>query len=180
MDLDGWVERVTRSTTSLLEHFEERFGYPPDSNVVVTKSRTGRVGLDGEGHGDADVLPVAVSEFFDLVEEVSLPDVWNGYFLGPVSRVIASYTGSAPRWLTVRGQRMEIVVIGSDGGGALFVVGVEDGSVMRVEGGAMNDGVLGVARDDQVRHLAPSFAGFLELFAGELESFGEGTSTPSF
>lgn len=37
-----------------------------------------------------------------------------------------------------------------------------------------------MAKNGQVRHIAPSFAGFLELFAGELESFADGTSTPSF
>jgi hypothetical protein len=72
------------------------------------------------------------------------------------------------------------VVIGSDGGGALYVLSVEEGSVLRVEDAPIRDGVLDVVKDEQVRQVASSFAGFLELFAAQLELFAAGTSTPSF
>lgn len=55
-----------------------------------------------------------------------------------------------------------------------------DGMVFRIEEGAINDGVLRGATQAQVQMLSTSFAGFLELFASELESFAAGTTTPSF
>ena len=62
-------------------------------------------------------VPSAVVEFFDVVEEVSLPDVWNGYFLGPVDRVIDAYVDASPRFITVDGEVLEVLTVGSDGGG---------------------------------------------------------------
>ena len=179
-DLEAWVNRVRHSTDRLLEGFEDRFGYPPDRNVVVLALGRGGSRLSEDLKPDA-VAPPAVVEFFDAVGEVRLPDVWNGYFIGPVSRVIATYADRAPRWLKLHGRQVEILVIGSDGGGALYVVGTgEDGGVLRVEEGAITDGVLGAATDDQLRELSTTFAGFLELWACELESFAAGSATPSF
>ncbi|MBC9819698.1 hypothetical protein [Terrabacter sp. MAHUQ-38] len=179
-DLDAWVDRVRHSTSQLLEGFEERLGYPPDRNVVITAPGRDGSRLSGQLKHDA-VAPPSVLEFFDAIEEVSLPDVWNGYFLGPVSRLIATHAERAPRWLMLDGRQVEILVIGSDGGGALYVVGTdEDGAVFRVEEGAVTDGVLRAATEDQIRRLSTTFAGFLELWASELESFAAGCATPSF
>lgn len=76
-DLDAWVDRVRRSSSQLLEGFEERFGYPPDRNVVITGA-----GRDGSYLTDAlkpdAAAPPSVVEFFKAVEELSLPDAWNG------------------------------------------------------------------------------------------------------
>lgn len=110
-DLDAWVDRVRHSTSQLLERFEERFGYPPDLNFVATTPGRDGTRLSGAVEPDA-VVPLSVVEFFNAIEEVSLPDVWNGYFLGPVRRVIDPYTNGAPRWLMLDGRQIEILVIG--------------------------------------------------------------------
>ncbi|HEY3002051.1 MAG TPA: hypothetical protein VGJ44_06845, partial [Kribbellaceae bacterium] len=118
---------------------------------------------------------------FNVIEEVSLPDVWNGYFIGPATRVVATYADKYPRWLELGGWRVEILVVGSDGGGALYVVGVEqDSPVFRIEEAAIESGVLCPATERQVQRLATDFSAFLELFASSLELHAAGESTPSF
>lgn len=180
IDLAAWSERVRRSSEQLLERFEERYGYPPDVNVVVTGTGQGGSKLSLEPGSDTQIPP-SIVEFFNVVEEVSLPDVRNGYFLGPATSVAAKHADMYPRWLELGGRRVEILVIGSDGGGALYVVGVdEDSAVFRIEEAAIESGVLCPATERQVQRLAANFSAFLELFASSLESYAAGETTPSF
>jgi hypothetical protein len=179
IDLAAWSDRVRRSSEQLLERFEERYGYPPDVNVVVTGTGQGGSKLSLELGPDTQVPP-SIVEFFNVVEEVSLPDVRNGYFLGPATSVAAKHADT-PRWLELGGRRVEILVIGSDGGGALYVVGVdEDSAVFRIEEATIESGVLCPATERQVQSLAATFSAFLELFASSLESYAAGETTPSF
>jgi hypothetical protein len=165
----------------VLEGFEDRFGYRPDTNVVVAAAGQAGSRLGVGLQPGAVAPPRSVVEFFDAVEEVSLPDVWNGYFLGPVSHLIARYAKRDPRWLMLDGEQVEVLVIGSDGGGALYVAGREaEGPVFRIEEGTIRGGVLSTVRDSQVQMLATSFPGFLDLFASGLESFAAGAAAPSF
>jgi hypothetical protein len=180
IDLDAWSDRVRRSSEQLLERFEERYGYPPGVNVVVTGTGQGgsRLSL---GLGPDAQVPLSVVEFFDGIEEVSLPDVWNGYFIGPATRVVAAHVDKYPRWLELGGRWVEILVIGSDGGGALYVVGVEEDSpVFRIEEAVIESGVLCPATKRQAQRVAANFSTFLELFASSLELYAAGETTPSF
>lgn len=120
IDLVAWSDRVRRSSEQFLERFEERYGYPPDVNVVVTGTGQGGSKLSLELGPDIQVPP-SIVEFFNVVEEVSLPNVRNGYFLGPATSVAAKHAEKYPRWLELGGRRVEILTIGSDGGGALYV-----------------------------------------------------------
>lgn len=119
-DLTCWIHRVRSSVQVALQDFEQRFGYPPDHNVLMDAATRGGSAM-AEALRSRVSVPSAVVEFFDLVEELSLPDVWNGYFLGPASRVTATYVDESPRWLAASdGSVREVLVIGSDGGGALY------------------------------------------------------------
>jgi len=179
-DLDAWSDRVRRSTEQVLERFEERYGYPPGVNEVVTGTRQGGSQMSLELGHDAQVPP-SIIEFFNAIEQVSLPDIWNGYFIGPATRIAAAHAEKYPRWLEHGGRLVEILVIGSDGGGALYVVGVdEDSPVFRIEEAAIESGVLRPATERQVERLAANFSAFLELFAGRLEFYASGGTTPSF
>ncbi|MGW5188429.1 hypothetical protein ACWEOO_04180 [Kribbella sp. NPDC004138] len=179
-DLAAWSDRVSRSSEQLLERFDKRYGYPPGVNVVVPGTGQGGSQLSQE-LGPGTQVPPSIVEFFNVIDEVSLPDVWNGYFLGPATWVAAKHADRYPRWLELGGQRVEILVIGSDGGGALYVVGVEEDSpVFRIEEAAIESGVLCPTTDRQVQRLAANFSAFLELFANSLESYAAGGITPSF
>jgi hypothetical protein len=180
IDLDAWSDRVRRSSEQLLERFEERYGYSPGVNVVVTGTGQGGSQLSLELGPDAQVPP-SIVEFFNGIEEVSLPDIRNGYFIEPATRIAAAHADKYPRWLELGGRRVEILVIGSDGGGALYVVEVEENSpVFRIEEAAIESGVLCPATERQVQRLAANFSAFLELFASSLESYAAGETTPSF
>jgi hypothetical protein len=95
--------------------------------------------------------------------------------------VAAKHADKCPQWLELGGRRVEILVIGSDGGGALYVVGVdEDSPVFRIEEAAIESGVLCPTTERQVQRLAADFSAFLELFDSSLESYAVGKTTPSF
>jgi hypothetical protein len=75
---------VRRSSEQLLERFVERNGYPPGVNVVVTGSGQGGSQLSLELGPDSQVPP-SIVEFLNVIEQVSLPDIRNGYFIGPAT-----------------------------------------------------------------------------------------------
>ena len=161
-DLNSWIRRVRTSVESVMRGFEERFGYPPDDNLVVAASRPGGAVILRELGGR---VPSGVVGFFDAVEEISLPDVWNGYFLGPVDRVVGAYADESPRFITVEGDVVEVLTIGSDGGGALYCVCMEEPApVFRLDQASIRGGVA-TAPPGFTRQIAPDFSGFLEALA---------------
>ncbi|RNL80994.1 SMI1/KNR4 family protein [Nocardioides marmorisolisilvae] len=176
-DLNAWTDRVRQRVDTLMSGFEDRFGYPPGDNRVVSATRPGGVAL-------RDALgvraPAAVVEFFDAIEEVSLPDVWNGYFLGPVDWVLAAYSGREPGLIELDGVQHEVLVVGADGGGALYCVVLgEHPLVVRLDQVTIRDGI---ARTPPgfTQELAPDFAGFLEALAIAIEASVEGAHAPAF
>ena len=176
-DLDSWIRRLQSSVDDLLHEFENRRGYPPDENLVVAASRPAGAVIAHELDGR---VPSAVVEFFDAVEEVSLPDVWNGYFLGPVDRVIDAYVDASPRFITVDGEVLEVLTVGSDGGGALYCVCLnEPAPVFRLDQASIQGGVA-TTPPGFVRQLAPDFPGFLDALAVAVESSAQGREPPSF
>jgi hypothetical protein len=178
-DLTSWILRLRASVESLMDGFEERFGYPPDANIVVAARHPGgtamRTSLDGRVQA-----PSAVIDFFDAIEEVSLPDVWNGYFLGPADRVVAAHIEESPRWITVGSELQEVLLIGSDGGGALYCASVEEPApVFRVDEASIRHGVATGALA-HVRPLASDFPAFLDALAVAVETSAQGRERPPF
>ena len=180
IDLDEWADRIRRSTEQLVEGVEERYGYAPGINHIVSGSGRSGSMLRSELEIDGEISP-SVVEFFNVFEEVSLPDMWNGYFIGPATRLRDTHAEKYPRWLALDGRQLEILVVGSDGGGALYVVGVdEDSPVFRIEEAAIESGVLCPATERQVQRLAANFSAFLDLMADCLESLAAGRARPTF
>ena len=152
------------------------FGYPPGDNVVMPAKRASgdvlRDGLQGRA-------PSAVADFFDIIEEVTLPDVWNGYFLGPVERVVSAHVDESPRYIDIGPERSEVLVVGSDGGGALYCALVrEPAPVFRLDQVSIRQGVA-TTPPGCVRQLAPDFPAFLDALAFAIEAAAEG-KTPNF
>lgn len=176
-DLNSWIQRVRVNVESLMQGFEERFGYAPSDNLVIAGGDRNSAALQHQVGGR---VPVAIVEFFDAVEAVSLPDVWNGYFLGPVDRVVSAYVDEGPRSITVEGELQAVLLIGSDGGGALYCASMEEPApVFRLDQVSIRDGVA-TTPPGFTRRLAPDFPGFLEAFALAIESSAQGRGTPSF
>lgn len=132
-----------------LDGFEERNGYAPDINEIRTHDA---------GPAEAG-LPAQARAFFDVVEELSWPDVWNGYFLGPAGDVVRRYRNDDPGAVMVGTDRHRALAIGSDGGGSYFVIDVHGGGVvLHVLEPFVRDGVI----HGDARVVAADLDGFLE------------------
>lgn len=116
-----------------------------------------------------------------MVDEVSLPDVWNGYFQGPTERLISSMSDPAnPRHVDWNGTRRDVLTVGSDGGGALYCVMMAvPNTVLRLREVSVSEGVA-ITPPGGVQEFAPDFARFLDRLAGNTEAFVTGRGTPEF
>ncbi|MFG1942278.1 hypothetical protein [Nonomuraea sp. NPDC048826] len=120
-------------------------------------------------------VPADVLDFFATVGEVSLPDFWNGYFIGPPEWIASVHRDRAPATIRRGSGTTEIMVFGSDGGGTLFAVPVPDGRpVYRLPPGEIAGGCH--AGPETV---AGTFAGFLESLVTELETYVRAGRPPS-
>jgi hypothetical protein len=164
-DLLGWTRRLQIEVDRLLDGFELQFGYAPGLNDVRASQR--QIG--------ASDLPPDVRKFFESIDEVSLPDAWNGYFLGPAAEVVRRFERSDPGLLTVESDLHRILTIGSDGGGAYFALDLDaGGAVIRVSEATIAGGVLsGVVRD-----VAPDMDGFLEALVVNVATVVRGGEPP--
>src|SRR4030081_3742019 len=85
MDAERHVVQFSEVVRTILDGFEERNGYPPGENVVV--EATGPEHLSALTEEFDGRVPGEVTTFFNRVAEVKLPNLWNGYFIGPTSWV---------------------------------------------------------------------------------------------
>ena len=144
--------------------FESSHGYEPDENGLVEADH--ERGVRASRALTAAGVPLVLAEFYERVEEVSLPDVKNGFFLHAADQVIDGLNGGQPT--EVEGALSDsIVVFGSDGGGGLFATSVASGQVYRLNGGSLLGPVYDVDASG-VEVIAVDFWGFLEYLRQEL------------
>ncbi|MEV0173182.1 hypothetical protein AB0I00_18945 [Streptomyces sp. NPDC050803] len=115
--LRGWCEQTETALADLMRSFEERHGFPPDTNAIASAT--------DESHEATAALveltpiPSDLTTLYWAVDEISLPDVHIGYFVHS-----ASTTASHVReygLLQIEGEE-PAVVFASDGGGHLFAL----------------------------------------------------------
>ncbi|MBW3613908.1 MAG: hypothetical protein KY439_01175 [Actinobacteria bacterium] len=172
-DFSRFHSRLSTLVSSFVSDFEERMGYPPGSNrVSLSTAEESSVALVAEfGEG---ALPMAILNFFNYFSEIHLPDFWNGYFIGPPSWIVSIHQASEPRSMDVSSREEEILVFGSDGGGALFVVPTSSGSpVYRLPPSLIEGGTYRMiaSADPSALIVSNDFDDFLEEFLGGLEEF---------
>lgn len=150
-NMADWVSRARAASRRVIDGFEERMGYEPDVHEIRLVPRDASLDLSD--------LPEPARQFFSTVDEVSWPDIWNGYFLGPADETVRRLRNRDPGAVLVDSREHRSLPIGSDGGGAYFVLDLEDsGVVLRVSDAAVRDGILrGV-----VKEVAPDLDTFLE------------------
>jgi hypothetical protein len=167
MDTDLLADRL-RSVAKLAA--ERVVGYPPGENSV-TAGPADPTALTAEF---GDHLPADIIEFFSAFTEVSLPDLWNAYFIGPASWSVTLHRNGEPRAVRLNGSDIEVVILASNGGGTLYGIPVEGGPVLVLPpGGIDKDGVY---ESKFARPVAVSFSEFLErivstALAGEWDPF---------
>jgi hypothetical protein len=166
-DINEWVSRVRAESRRGLEGFQERMGYEPGVNEI--RLVTG-VELD------LSELPLPARIFFGTVDEVCLPDIGNGYFLGPAEEMLQRFRGRVPESVLVGSKAHKAFVFGSDGGGAYFALDLDaGGSVLRVVEPTVRDGTV----QGSVAMLSSDVDEFLELLLRNIEAFARGRE-PSF
>lgn len=123
---------------AFVERFEELYGYPPGDHVIGDSDYMDTP----EGTTTAwSQLPAEWREFLVECSEISLPDLWNGVFIGP-ARWIQAMSSEVEAVETDAGP-VPVIAVGSDGGGGYFLVRRgQSGPIFHVGVGALKGGLL--------------------------------------
>ncbi|WP_405721005.1 hypothetical protein OG607_09035 [Streptomyces sp. NBC_01537] len=115
--LRSWCEQADAALAELMQSFQLRNGFEAGSNVVVLATE--------KSHQAADALveltpiPSDLTTMYWVIDEVSLPDVENAYFVHPASLVADHFREYGA--VQIDGQELALV-FASDGGGHLFAL----------------------------------------------------------
>ncbi|WP_329043543.1 hypothetical protein OHT61_32425 (plasmid) [Streptomyces sp. NBC_00178] len=145
--LARWSDDVTDALSSVVSTFEERYGYEPGANEVRAAGRKDPATRDAgrELQGFEDLLA-----FYEVIEEVVLPDVGNGFFLHSAEDVLRRLAEEGPVYVAGAGDAHGIV-IASNGGGILYVAD-RGGAIHRSRIASLDDADL-----DKVADSLPQF-----------------------
>jgi len=123
---------------------------------------------------DLHRVPVPLWDMYRAFDGLSLPDVYNGYFIDSAARVVSAAERGMP--IKVVGvSELSIHVFGSDGGDGLFALGLADSAVYYLPSwGGYHDGVFVEDELTRVRRVADSVQGFLWRLQGEIRAFVQG------
>jgi len=134
------VDEVDALIARYLAGFRERVGYEPGNQQVQLACEEENSSVLVEEFGDR--LPAEVKDFFEVVARLSLPDFWNGYFVGPPSWSVKVHRYREPLMVQLESTPIEVMAVGSDGGGTLYVVPIpEGGPVYQLPPSGIDDGV---------------------------------------
>lgn len=165
-DLTTWISRTRTELARFTASFEDNYGYEPDDQDVIEAS---------DSDTDLSSLPPDVASLFGRISEISWPDVWNGYFVGPAAEMIKRKHENEPGSIAIGSDVHDAMQIGSDGGGAYFVFDIDaGGTVLRVSDATVDNGIL----HGTVTQLAPNLDGFLEALTTNLEAVNRGQRPP--
>jgi hypothetical protein len=138
--LSAWRDGLNAALESFLTTFASTYGYPPDNNQIV-----GAIGdastADGQ-LGGHPAVPSAMADFYAVIEQVTLPDIGNGYFIHSARHMLDELMHDGPVHL---GESIG-VVFGSDGGGILFAIST-DATIYRSHAASRDSGFEVIATD---------------------------------
>lgn len=115
--LRTWCEQADMALAHLVQSFLARHGFEPGSNMVELATE--------ESHRATDALveltpiPSDLTTMYWVINQVSLSDVENGYFIHPASLVASHFRAYGP--IEIDGEEPALV-FASDGGGHLFAL----------------------------------------------------------
>ena len=159
------TEIIEQMKEELVELAKIDFGYPLGENVVHAADRPDGLppvfsSIDGSRW---------LASLYCACDGLSFPDIHNGYFLKPLWRVISFDRSSEPD-IVVLDREIRVLPFGSMGDGSLFVVQCEQGGVMLLPPGSLNDGRYD-GRGTKVSEVATTVPHFLELLLADLTAF---------
>lgn len=161
-----WIERwradVRAGIGELLSTFEPRFGFPPGEHEISGPATAAELAGLADLHGDT--LPADLLAFHQVVAEVQLPDINNGYWIHR-----PPLPGEDPGHPRLLSDGRTVAVFGSDGSGALFALSTgKSAPVLRLSGGAFP----GEAYDaDSATVVAADLRDFLAFLRREVTEF---------
>jgi hypothetical protein len=162
-----WVPSIREQLGQLAER---DFSFPLGTNVIREPAASRR-----------GAMPWALKELYAACDGMSLPDVYNGYFIDAAARVATAPHRGEPRWIvrdwkTRRfAERMPIHVFGSDGGGGRFAVGLRDGAVRFLpSSGAVREGKFIEGEWSRARRVGLNVRLFLARLLLDIRAFVRG------
>lgn len=163
------VQRLVIKIKSLANEVQRLdLGYPLGDNIVapakpMLEARKILSLLDKR-------VDLQVVEFYLACDGIKLPNVWNGFFISPLSRLPDAEKFSLPDRAALPTGEIPILSIGSTGGGDNFARNCSTGEVMFLPPGLVENGLYD-GRDGRVRVVARDFKGFLERIIEDTEAF---------
>ena len=174
-DYRAFKSRVDTLVGELLAGFREKYGFDPGEHRL----EPARPGEDASlllsvfGRN----LPDGVVGFFNNFAELALPDVWNGFFVGPPSWIVSVHEAAEPRAVEGGGGTREVIALGSDGGGGLFASQLlPDSPIYHLPPSRIREGTYVPLRGASLESLkiADSFWDFLMAVISRLEEAARG------
>lgn len=165
--LSRWREEITDAVSAMVGTFEEAHGFPPGGNEVRVADEDDRRAAREyarESLGFDDLLT-----FYESIGEVVLSDVGQGYFIHSARDVLHRLAEEGYVFIP-EADDPHGMVIGSDGGGILFVAGW-GGVIHRSRTASLDE-----AEFDRVAEDLPEFLG---LIRGSVARFVE-TGEPGY
>jgi hypothetical protein len=137
--LQAWAADITAHLQSVLATFDTYYPFPPGENEVVLASPAHQASLDAlRGH---PAIPPDLLTFYSAVNEVTMSDIGNAYFIHAPDLVLAHLTAYG-----LLNDANDGVIFASDGGGILFVIG-QDGTIHRSLAASTDTGFEPIATD---------------------------------
>jgi hypothetical protein len=174
--LNEWATQLRAAVERALRDVVSGFPFEADEH---------RVGPPASG-AELDLLrqrlPWTPDELVALhrhVGPVTLPDIGNGYFLREPDGVVAALDQQdrADQIGEPLAEHVDVVVFGSNGGGALYAVAVTDGRVFRLQDTSYIRGVYD-GTSHGVTIVAADLRDFLERFLNGLNAFAMNATSP--
>ena len=181
LDYQAIEERIKSLIRDHLDGFSSRYGYEPGANYYELARSGEDAAVLQRVFGD-ESLAAGMASFFNYFSRFSFPDIGNGYFIGPPSWIAAIYENAEPKGISNGVARHDIISIGSDGGGKMFVVLTSpDSAVYGLPEGRIHDGIYRVGTGESLPDLliANSFNDFITTLISNLEhTVRHGTDMP--
>jgi hypothetical protein len=163
--LAEWRASLTVKVDQLLQTFQSRFGFEPGTNQL------GPPATEQALASLQAIVPRPAADLIDFyrwIGQVSLPDVGNGYFIHPADLVARQAAGGEPRRIGPP-HELDILVFGSDGGGALYAVpAAKPGPVYRLREYSINNGI---ALAGNIKIIAVDYRTFLQRLQTAVDTF---------
>jgi hypothetical protein len=109
----AWAADITTHLQAVLAAFDTYYPFPPGANEVVPA---------GPGPSSLNATPSDLTTFYNVIREVTLSDIGNGFFIHPPD-LVAAKLADGP--VLLRGGDTG-TVFASNGGGILYAIGPDN------------------------------------------------------